>query len=196
MAGPQSSAPEWKERLKEELSRNKKQTAILGTLLLVGLIVGIRYLKKKPDSAAAAASAVAVQPNVNGAGLLPSLQGPKRTEQHDAYIRQISHDITRDLFELQHELYPIVKPLAPDPIADATGPEGKVGPALEELVRTQAAELTLQSTIDSDIPIAVINGRVLSVGDVIESFRVVKITTGECVIERAGVQVTLKIETD
>ncbi len=48
MPTPRPTTPDWQRRLKEELIRNKKQTLVLGALLMVGLLVGVRMLKKKP----------------------------------------------------------------------------------------------------------------------------------------------------
>ncbi len=202
MPNPRSSNPDWQQRLKEELSRNKKQTVALAALLAVGLFVGVRMLKKKPSSASAAPSTATALTGRGGQGastgglMLPGSQDLPVDSERDAYIKSISHDITRDLFEFQADLYPPIRPPEAELDSPSETADGPPGPAIEELVRARSAQLALQSTINSDTPIAVINGQVLALGDVIDGFRVVEIGVGLCVVEQAGVQVRLEMDED
>jgi len=196
MATANASTSDWQQRLKEELSRNKKQTALLGVLLAVGLFIGVKTLKKKP-AAATAQAIVPVQMAEQDAIPMPTpLGGELRNERSEAardkYIKQMSHEIDRDLFRFRRELYPLVKPPDDVPVVPEVS-DGPAGPAVEEIVNSRAAELSLQSTIDSDTPTAVINGQVLGVGDILDGFKVVEIGAGLCVVEQAGVQVRLEI---
>lgn len=202
MPNPRSRNPDWQQRLKEELARNKKQTALLTVLLVVGLFVGVRMLKKKPSSASAAPSTVTAlaghggQGAPTGAPMLPGSRDPIGDSERDTYIRSINRDITRDLFEFQTHLYPLIKPPEPELDGSPETVDGLPVPAIEEHVRARSARLALQSTIDSDAPIAVINGQVLVLGDVVDGFTVVEIGIGLCVVEQAGVQVRLEMDED
>ncbi|GAF92048.1 unnamed protein product, partial [marine sediment metagenome] len=179
-------------------ARNKKQTFVLGALVLVGLVLGARVLSKRPASAKAAGPVAELVPE--RASSLSSIMASEAAStvntERDEYIRRISHDIARDLFEFHADLYPLVRPPQPDLPVPAAAPGHPPGQATEELVRTRAAELELQSTLHSEIPVAVINGRVLAVDDTIDGFRVVEIRSGSCVVEQAGVQVHLAIPPD
>ncbi|MCK4601617.1 MAG: hypothetical protein KAU28_04075 [Phycisphaerae bacterium] len=196
MPAPHATTPQWQQRLKEELTRNKKQTLVLGALVLVGLVLGARMLNKKPAPGKAAASVAELTPDGASSlsSVMPSEAASTANTDRDEYIRRISHDITRDLFEFHADLYPLVRP--PQPSLPAAAPGQPPGQATEELVRMRAAELLLQSTIDSEIPVAVINGRVLAANDKIDGFRVVEISSGWCVVEQAGVQVRLDMRPD
>jgi len=198
MPAPHATITQWQQRLKEELTHNKKQTFVLGALVLVGLVLGARMFNKRPVPAKAAASVAELAPNGASSlsSVMPSGGVPTANTERDEYIRRISHDITRDLFEFHADLYPLVRPPQPRLPVPAAAPGQPPGQATEELVRTRATKLVLQSTIDSQIPVAVINGRVLAADDTIDGFRVVEIRSGSCVVEQAGVQVRLEIPPD
>ncbi len=200
MASAPQTSPQWQERLKDELSRNKKQTCLLGLLLAVGLFVGIKALAKKPKDAAAAAAPAAAAGQVSSgfsSGQPQASPGGQRDSgERDAYISQITHDIERDLFHLPSALYPLVKLPTPEVVAEPVNLEQAPVEDIEAIVRERAEGLSLQSVIDSDTPIAVINGRVLAVGDSIDGFTVANVAAGQCVLSQAGVQISLKMPAD
>ncbi|MHC4562577.1 MAG: hypothetical protein ACYS8X_07380 [Planctomycetota bacterium] len=192
-----------KERLLAELGRDKKKTFILVTLLVVGLVVGVRVMKKDPDPESALAGPplggmVAGDPSGSGAGPLPPPPTDEKDETYYEYIKSISHDIRRDLFRFRKDHFIPVVVNVPDPdlpvdIDSDTPIEAAPEIDWEKVITKQSRKFALESTIDSAAPIAVINGRMLSVGASLDGFRVVEITSGQCVVEKRGIHVTLKM---
>ena len=187
------------QRLSMELARDKKKTVILATLVLVGAFVGIRVVTKGSGPAQAAA----VTMEVDGSVVLPemAMAAPlaflvESDPLDEEYLKQIDRDITRDLFAFDRSHY---TPLAPEVLEVAVGDGDAEGVELpaeidwQSIVTEQSQSLMLQSTIDSEIPIAVVNGRVLGNGDQIHGFTVVKINSTTCMIEKQGIQITLEM---
>jgi hypothetical protein len=65
-----------------------------------------------------------------------------------------------------------------------------------QAVLKQAKEMVLQSTMTSANPSAVINGRVLRLGEWLNGFQVVEISPRACKVEKRGVRVTLEMKLD
>jgi hypothetical protein len=63
-----------------------------------------------------------------------------------------------------------------------------------EEIRQQGAALHLESTITGGRPIAIINGSVLGRDGVINGFRIVKVGSQTCVVEKDGVKLNLTME--
>ena len=66
-------------------------------------------------------------------------------------------------------------------------------PEEEQIIRAQARSLTLQSTMLSENPVAIINGQVLRVGEWINGFEVTEITAHACKVSKTDVTVLLKM---
>jgi len=191
-----------------ELGRDKKKTFILASLALVGLIVGVRTFMKDsgtPEAVAAVAPVEAVGgPDPMTAQFGPDLvmaiqSDPEADHRTDEYIKTINHDITRDLFGFDGSYFTPIAAEAPESVSGDPGsgePTTKPAAAAIDwgaIIAQQSARLTLQSTITSDVAIVMINGRVLGLGDVIDGFKVMEITSGACCLEKRGFRVTLKM---
>ncbi|MCE5327288.1 MAG: hypothetical protein LLG01_12845 [Planctomycetaceae bacterium] len=195
--------------LAAELLRDKKKTAILSVLLVVGVIMGVRLIGKSEPVAAQAAVAVAAP----AAGVT--------APQAEEVIKSIAARKTnpnqvrvfkRDLFRVHEDLYTLLSSPAAQaaPVAPAAGPI--VDPELEtkrriERVQLEAKLLCLQITIVSDNPTAIINGDPFGIGDTITTlvkerdgketkaeFKVVSIAAKVCTIVRDGVSVELRMK--
>jgi hypothetical protein len=59
-------------------------------------------------------------------------------------------------------------------------------------LRAQAAKLKVQSTLMGSSPRALVNGRLVGLGDVVASFRVTKIEARRIVVEREGIKFGLR----
>jgi hypothetical protein len=116
---------------------------------------------------------------------------------------------SRNLFEVDYEAYPkLVK--GPNnggagDLAQAGSEAAKSGPSpadvkkekLAELiksVRDQAGQLKLQTIVMGASPKALINGQLVGEGDVVASFRVVRITPRGMVIEREGIKLEIAMK--
>jgi len=198
MAKKHNSMEMFKKRLIAEISRDKKKAVILGSLLLVAVFfVGKLLLARSPEAATAATSPTAVTPAGtvnNAAAQILSGKSPRVEVSKGA-----AKAITRDIFMPAASFFPRVE--------KTTGTNGKVkvvedeqdkqNAALrhkKELIREQAAELHLESTITGRVPIAIINGTVLGPDGVINGFRIVKIDSQACVVEKEGIRLNLTME--
>ena len=61
-----------------------------------------------------------------------------------------------------------------------------------DAIRTEAAKLKVQSTLMGASPKALVNGRLVGLGDVVASFRVTKIEARRIVVEREGIKFALR----
>ena len=61
-----------------------------------------------------------------------------------------------------------------------------------DTIRAEAAKLRVQSTLMSAAPKALVNGRLVGLGDVVASFRVTKIEARRIVVEREGIKFALR----
>ena len=183
------------QRLAEEIGRDKKKTAMLAGLALVGIVVAFRAMNKGPRPApvmASDAGLIAETSDAMAVGL--GAQGPFVSTLDEVYLQSIDHDINRDLFEFHSDFYTPLDPGVAEAVAEDNGTGGGGDePAVDwqKVILGQSEALDLQSTIDSEIPIAIINGLVVGHGDVIDGFKILDLRSGVCVIEKKGVRVTL-----
>ncbi|MBC8373123.1 MAG: hypothetical protein ISS69_03065 [Phycisphaerae bacterium] len=206
MTRQNNSIAMFKKRLVAEMARDKKKAVILVSLLLVAVFfVGKMLLKGSPQDVSAAPNPAAMAtggpPMVPAAGntnartitaMNPTIKEAK------GFTRR--KKITRDIFMPDPSLFPRIKKKTADVKGNVnvveTG-QNKREAELErkkELIRKQGAELHLESMITGRVPIAIINGTVLGLDGAINGFRVVKIGSQVCVLEKEGFTVTLTME--
>lgn len=196
-----------------ELLRDKKKTAILGVLVVVGAIMGLRLIGKD-SPAAAQAQAVAVPAATAGDdAVIPKAQEVLKNIEQRKTNRDRVRVFKRDLFGMNEDLFTLLEsPKAqPAPVQGPVGPA--IDPAQELKIRTQRVEqeaklLCLQITIVSDNPTAIINGDPFGVGDTVcavvtdgdaqikAEFKVVRIGAKVCTVVRDGVSVELRMKED
>jgi len=209
MSRARSDMVMWKQRVTAELLRDKKRSAILIVLLVVALILGIRLAIKQMSPAEATAdvkpSAVsagaALSPDASGVAEvgalsvrqkpIASLDAPKSRAERD------QSPIVRDIFLPNPKLFP---PVGKKDRVGSAGVDG--GGEVTELharrlrIQKEAGALHLESTIEGTVRIAIINGRVLAVGDRIKGFSVVQVRSGTCTVEKEGISLALKLTMD
>ncbi len=205
MAEPRkNNAPALTQRVVAELKRDKKKTVVLGVLVVLAAVVGGRLLVQSlsPRQAGAAESplpaAVPSESPETGdvadgtAGLLdlaePPAEAPHRPGRRD-------HEFQRDLFARRPEFYPLEQPKeeATKVVTKSEPSADEKRRAAERLVRSQARSLSLQSTVVSSTPTAIVNGRVLRTGDWINGFEITEITPRGCTVRKDGVDVQLQM---
>ncbi len=114
----------------------------------------------------------------------------------DQHVRGLALKIERDIFAPNPEFFP--------PQQDATAvrrtvPQTTTQPGEnQEMIRRQmvlahAQSLVLQATMISSNPTAIVNGRVVRIGDRIIGFEVVEITPRACKVRKDGVTVILEM---
>jgi hypothetical protein len=182
-------------RLVKELTRDKKKTGTLAILIIVGLVFGVRMMKKDTPASAGAASLGEMEEfsaSTGSASVFTTPRQPNSAREID--IPLVHSELTRDLFSFDATNFEVIeKPLTTtdDPEVDTVSTEPPVQPDVQVVVQQEAESLDLQSTMASDHPVAIINGQVLTVGEEVEGFVVVSISTGSCVVAKQGVSVSL-----
>jgi len=206
MAAPTSNIPSLIDRLRVELVADKKKAAILGTLALLALVMGGRLLLKSSGPSDAGAAVGIPSPGSSspsgtpsrpvGAALDMSVPGAPGEEDKrlTSWRSQRSEDgnTLRDLFVTDLKSYVRIEPelVKKEP---TTKPDQAMIDMVEvaRAVRAQAEGLVLQSTMIGSNSSAVINGRVLRVGEYIEGFQVVAIHPRSCDVKKRGIEVSL-----
>jgi len=216
MAKATANPKSWKDRLRAELGRDKKKTAVLGLLLAVaGIVAGrLAITHAVPDRASGAEALAVVAPPPGGDEDDAQRDPPGRRHAADharrtAYLARLDRTVTRDLFRPNLEYFPRL-PGTEDPADAGPADPGWFGDVHRRIVekqragsdelariravRAQARELSLQSTMLGSRPTALINGQVLRTGDGINGFRVKRIASDRCVVSKGGVDVELRME--
>jgi len=191
-------------KLAKEFGRDPKKTTMLAVLLLVGVIFGLRMLKKQSPSSAEGGTLAGMEIFTGDSApqgpTIPFRGFEDSHEPKDLDIESMNLEVTRDLFSFDASYFQRIPRAEPDPDGPDDTHVTRV-PAVSEAeriatVNDQAGVLALQSTMASNRPVAMINGKVLGVGDRIEGFDIVHISTGRCVVEKDGVQVSLQMVRD
>ena len=194
-----------KKRLMAEFARDKKKAVILIVLLLVAVFfVGKLLLKSTPVEATAATNPMAAgssdAPMSPETGNIAAQVFAVKSSKADV-PKSAANMITRDIFMPNESIFPHVeKTTAANSnskvkvIEDEKTKRDAELKRKKELIRAQGAELHLESTITGRVPIAIINGTVLGPDGVLNGFRVVKIDSQACVVEKEGVRLNLTME--
>ena len=221
MAGTSTTPTDWKSRLKTELQRDKKRTAILAIMLIVGgVVAGRAIVRARPKSAAAApgtntqlADAGPEQSgSVFGQGALTGRRRGDASARREAYLSGLDRVIVRDLFRPNPDLFPAEGAMSYGQVRNRAG-QDEVGGWFQQaerwvaqskrtqrdrqahasVIKAQASALTLQSTMLGRTPSVLINGKVLQEGMWINGFQVKRISANVCVMWRDGVEVPLRL---
>jgi hypothetical protein len=191
---------QWKRRLVAELKRDKKKTVVMLALFVVVLIVvAVRIIGNDGPTRARAAVAPTVVPST------PAPQGPSpmvniEPMQHaedapnDDYIKRVDRTIRRDIFVPDLDQFPPQEPAAEVKPVVTTTPSVDEEETKVRGVIAQAQALVLQSTILCQDPTAVINGKVLYIGNQISGFEIVEIRARSCDVRKDGVTITLSMK--
>ncbi|MCE5276641.1 MAG: hypothetical protein ABFD92_14685 [Planctomycetaceae bacterium] len=197
-----------------ELLRDKKKTAILAVLVVVGAVMGLRLIGKDGPAVAQAQAVAVPAADADGAAVIPKAQDILKTIEQRKTNRDRVRVFKRDLFGMNEDLFTLLE----SPVAQPAPAKRPVGPAfdpdLELKRRTQRVEqeaklLCLQITIVSDNPTAIINGDPFGIGDSVcavvkdsdasetkAEFKIVRIGAKVCTVVRDGVSVELRMKDD
>jgi len=178
------------QRFMAELSRDKKKAAMLAVLAVVaGVTIG-RVLLDRPGPASASAGltapVTAADQTQTGANVWQQELLTWSKEQPTAQPA-ISQAGQRDLFHPDPSVFPQV-----DSGNQHVGPADSEASQRRAII-AQSKALSLQSTVVSANPTAIINGKVLRVGEVIDGFEVIAITWRTCEIRKDSVTVRLDL---
>lgn len=200
--GPKAE-PIWAERLKQAVRQDPKKAAVLAVLVLVLGIMVLRVAtsgRSGPRHAGAASARLG--PGGGGVaelrrGLSPALQ---------EWLGQPVPPVARNLFAIKLEYFPADLDRKPRNIQASTA-EG-FWTQLEKSLSVQAdqrdkretlianymaeaSRLRPQSIIMGTSPKAMINGSLVGEGEVVASFRVVRIEARRIIVEREGIRLEI-----
>lgn len=184
-------------RLKAEVLVDKKKSVMMGGLLALALFMGVKVvLGGKTPQTANAVSVTASQETAGSAdGALSP--GATRSRELSEYLETLDITVSRDLFAADLASYPVVQTLDESITLNKSAAEQADNAVVlarmrrETAIRNQAQRLTLQSTMTGGFPSAIINGRVIAQGQVVEGFVVRSVQPGSCVVARGDVTITL-----
>jgi len=200
MSDNQSSLAKFKQRLIADLKRDKKRTYLLAALAVVALIMAVRLVlapsgPSKASAGSAAGPALVQAAPVQQPAPSPSQEAAPKTDR----LRRADLGVSRDIFRPNVEFFPLARAIhisgKNDPNSSPLSEDDMAMNALEahrQAVKSQAMSLSLEGTIVSDRPTAMINGRVLSVGDRVNDFEIVEITSDGCVVAKEGERIKLE----
>lgn len=187
------------------IDQDRKKAGLLAVLTLAFIFIMIRTFGGGNFTAETAAA------------ILPSAPAPKQDAQSvkhtvgtlgspavRAWIDGPLPPLTRNLFVVDLTRFSAVSnaPTAVEQVnevpLDAIDRAGDAGKLKVDRARSAAQTLKLQQiwvSVDPRHCSAVVNGRLLRPGQTIDSFRLISVTRNSIVLEREGVEVTLKMPT-
>ncbi len=187
-------------RLINDLKSDKKKTAVLCILAIVALVLVLKTTLKKgsPTQVRTLAAAQNTQgENSDNTRISSSSREIARALSQNKDHHKNRPKIERDIFNPNPEYFP------PRVRRDtSTDVQQKENPnqqqqrldAHRQTILAQARALSLQSTVVSKEPTAIINGKVLCKGDWISGFKVVEITARNCELTKEGVTIILTMK--
>lgn len=202
--------PTWLQSAARPLAADPKKSAFLALLLTV---LGVLVARQVFGSHPANVSAMPARETATGlTPLAPATAAPVQPTRPggESLAAWASHPVgplDRNLFLIQYDYYASENSrTAPDakPVDDGFwdrlekslaqhADQRKERQILIENLQSQAAQLKLQSTVNGSQPKAIINGTLVKEGDVVASFRVVKIEARRIVVEREGIQLEIRM---
>jgi hypothetical protein len=202
MGNPKSKKPNLKDRLLAEFRRDPKKASIMGVLALVLLIIGVREVARRVGSPSTGSAATVRASGGGATGLrrpanaVQAAALPKgRDRQTDSSAANHKSPVDRDIFTPNVAYFPVEEKAKPSTVvssAQVIDPTAKAEAAKLQ-VQAQAKALSLQSTVVGAVPTAIVNGRVMRVGDWISDFQVVQINSRSCQLEKSGIRVVLEM---
>jgi|GEM_PF-742411 len=199
------------DRLKLALARDPRKAAVLGVLLVVLCGVVLRFLSSG-STLPRSARAAAISPDAKGEIVEGAKQRARSLSAEDdleKFLASGARPMERNLFDVKLDYFPAdpaksrqtngTRPEKEkdDEIAKSLRNQADQQSQKEVLIanlRQQALQLKLQSIVMGSTPRAVINGELLGEGDVIASFRVLRIEARRIIVEREGVRLEITMK--
>jgi hypothetical protein len=206
------------DQIVRQAKSDPRKAAVLAVLLAVMGVLWYRVIAGGPASA----SAYAGSGPATGSAFAPSTPDAYRpTGRQTAAAAALQEwartravvPLSRNLFVTNYDLFPLdggrtTVTAATEPTLHVERGDGfwdqlaksladradqiKEHRARVETIRTEAAKLKVQSTLMGASPKALVNGRLVGLGDVVASFRVTKIEARRIVVEREGIKFGLR----
>jgi hypothetical protein len=207
-------------RIKTAVRNDPQKAGILTVLVSILLVLQVRLHMSEKEGGPSAAVAntnggggAHNPPPLGGGNGTPSQQNAEPGKPLDAaaalrvWMDAPGADLNRNLFTVDFERFPADGTRVRTPDKEAVGFWDELAKSMtvradvkrerqvlvENLAR-QASQLRLQSTIMGASPKAVIDGDLVGEGDVVASFRVLKIEPRRIMIEREGIKLEIQMK--
>jgi hypothetical protein len=206
----QASFTDWYGPALAAIRRDPRKAGVLVVLVSVLGVMWIRTLSSRtPRPAAAAAATVANRGSGNTAAGTARTRGAVANPRLQQWAQGPVAPISRNLFTVRLEYFPAEGPRSGAGVKESMddGFWGRLEKSLtlqadqrdkrENQIanyKAQAAQLNLQSTMMSPLPKALLNGELVGEGDVVASFRVLKIEARRVIVEREGIRLEIKMK--
>ena len=205
--------------LVRQAQADPKKATVLALLVAVLIVMWYRVMSggvpasasATPTGGVGASTAFAAGPATPTAAADPA-RGPRSAAAtaalQDWVLRRPIAPLSRNLFAVNYDLFPTDGARAPEPAVRVERGDGfwdqlaksmaaradqiKEHRARVETLRAEAAKLKVQSTLMGQSPRAMVNGRLVGLGDVVASFRVTRIEARRIVVEREGIKFGLR----
>ena len=206
----QATSPNPLANLKAALARDPKKAAVLASLVLVLGGLWMKMLLTGSTQPAAALAAIRPQPaaSVGAVDLTPPPTLNSSQSEFQAWLAEPAQPLTRNLFAIKLDYFPtdasrVAKATGSEPdgfwtqLEKSLAIQADQSTKRENLIanlRTLASGLRLESTYMGTSPKAMINGALVGEGDVVATFRVVKIDPRRIIVEREGIRLEIQMK--
>lgn len=171
-------------RREDPAQKQKKQAIILGALMLVLAVMGVRHFMPQPRT-----SSAAIKPPAEAAGTAATKQ-IKLTPVQLTWPMTAKGNPFADNGVFPPK--PDPKPVTPPKVEPMPKPEPTI---TAEQIRDQALKaLKLQGMILGAVPRAVVNGKPVAAGEQVDGFVVVSIEARRIVVRKSGFDVELELK--
>jgi hypothetical protein len=197
-------------KLSAAMKADPKKTIVLGSLSVVLLVMVGRLVLSGSQAPAPAAASLPDPPSPTVKSEPTARSGRQTLAPGVAmakWLRTPSAPLSRNLFTVKFDHFPTDGRSAPPhfPGSDTNSDSGPKSPLQQadmqkerqvymENLRHEAGQLHLQSIMMGPEPKAIIEGRLVAVGDVIASFRVLRIEARSVIVEREGVKLEIQMK--
>lgn len=181
-------------QLWRQLSADKRKLGLICTLAFGALLLWGRLLMKDVPRTAVAVPGE----QLAAAALMPDATDGSTTMAWPTVYVDLTNEVSRDLFRPDPRYYTLE-----DEQNDASAGLGKSGadpddeqhgPAARlEAVQADAQELSLQSTILGNVSQALINGQLVSPGQSINGFEVLRVGSRRVTLVKDGIEIELEM---
>jgi hypothetical protein len=199
------------DRIVAAVRKDPKRAGILTVLVAILAVLQVRLQMNHGEGGSRATAALTAQ--ADNSAPTPSISGAPLSKPQDAaaalraWADAPSVPINRNLFAVNLDRFPQDGARTAVPNMSTSGFWDELAKSmtlradvrkerqiLVENLQQQAGQMRLQSTVMGATPKAIINGELVGEGDVVASFRVLKIEPRRIIVEREGIKLEIQMK--
>ena len=171
----------------KSLKADKRKLTVMLVLLGVAVVLWFRMtMTQTPQAATASTTPITTAAEAVVAAEAAALARP-------VIDVELTERLDRDLFALNPALFTPINDGDSEEVEEKSGAKPSDEMSRPLAIRTEAAELKLATTMLGSRPRALINGQVLSVGDTVDGFKLLRILHRKVVVEKNGIRVLIEM---